>query len=80
MSNDIQTIKSAVSIIKTAILKSQARAAQSVNREQLALYYGIGRYISLNSRGEKWGRVPLRNLVPVSSLSCQGFEAFLKRA
>ena len=38
------TYKSAVDIIKTAILQSQARAAKAVNQEQLALYYGIGRY------------------------------------
>ena len=36
-------------IIKTAILQSQARAAKAVNQEQLALYYGIGRYVSAKS-------------------------------
>lgn len=45
----------AVEIIKSAILRSQARAAQKVNQEMLALYYGIGRYISQNSRNGKWG-------------------------
>lgn len=37
-----------VDIIKTAILQSQARAAKTINQEQLALYYGIGRYVSAN--------------------------------
>ncbi|MBO5345794.1 MAG: DUF1016 family protein [Paludibacteraceae bacterium] len=46
---------SAVAVIKAAILKSQARAAQAVNQEMLALYYGIGRYISHNSRQGTWG-------------------------
>ena len=46
---------SAVATIKSAILKSQARAAQAVNQEMLALYYGIGRYISHNSRKGTWG-------------------------
>ena len=46
---------SAVSVIKAAILKSQARAAQAVNQEMLALYYGIGKYISHNSRQGTWG-------------------------
>ena len=41
----------AVQQIKTAILRSQAKALAGVNQEQLALYYGIGRYISQNSRG-----------------------------
>lgn len=36
----------AVKQIKTAILQSQAKALKGVNQEQLALYYGIGRYIS----------------------------------
>lgn len=42
-------------MIKSAILKSQARAAQAVAHEQLALYYGIGRYVSQNSRNGFWG-------------------------
>ena len=44
--NEIKDYQNAVDIIKTAILQSQARAAKAVNQEQLALYYGIGRYIS----------------------------------
>lgn len=34
---------------------SQYQAIKLVNREQLALYYGIGRYISQNSRDGYWG-------------------------
>ena len=54
-SNDIRQAANAVSILKTAILQSQARAAKAVNQEQLALYYGIGRYISANTRNKFWG-------------------------
>ena len=54
-SNDIRQAANAVSILKTAILQSQARAAKAVNQEQLALYYGIGRYISSNNRNKFWG-------------------------
>lgn len=39
-------LRVAVQTIKTAILQSQARAVKGVNQEQLALYYGAGRYIS----------------------------------
>ncbi len=46
----------AVQIIKTAILRSQYDAARSVNEKQLMLYYGIGKYISLNSRQGFWGK------------------------
>ena len=45
----------AVQIIKAAILRSQYTAARSVNEEQLKLYLGIGKYISLNSRKGFWG-------------------------
>ncbi len=56
--NDNKSItqyRHAVSVIKSAILKSQARAAQAITHEQLALYYGIGRYVSQNSRNGFWG-------------------------
>ena len=56
MNNDIQNITSAVNVIKTAILQSQARAAKAVNQEMLALYYGIGRFISANTRNRNWGK------------------------
>ena len=45
----------AVAVIKTAIMQSQARAVKGVNQEQLALYYGIGRFISVNTRKQNWG-------------------------
>ena len=46
----------AVNAIKSAILQSQYEAARSVNEKQLMLYYGIGKYISLNSRKGFWGK------------------------
>jgi len=54
--SDIINYKSAVNVIKTAILQSQARAAKAVNQEQLALYFGIGRYVSANTRKKNWGK------------------------
>lgn len=50
-----QELRDAVNTIKAAILQSQYRAARSVNREQLSLYYSIGKYVSMNSREGKWG-------------------------
>ena len=58
-------LRVAVQTIKTAILQSQARAVKGVNQEQLALYYGVGRYISENTRNQKWGSVQLKLLVSV---------------
>ncbi|MBQ8071361.1 MAG: hypothetical protein IJ202_10990 [Bacteroidales bacterium] len=40
----------AVELIKKAILQSQYNAIRLANQEQLKLYFGIGRYISENSR------------------------------
>ena len=45
----------AVKAIKEAILRSQYRAISSVNKEQLSLYYGVGQYVSENSREGFWG-------------------------
>lgn len=45
----------AVQLIKTAILKKQLEAAKAVNRQMLALYYGVGKYISDNTRNGSWG-------------------------
>ena len=55
-------LRSAVQTIKTAILQSQARAIKGVNQEQLALYYGVGRYISENTRNQKWGSGALKSI------------------
>jgi len=44
-----------VQTIKDAIVKSRYRAATVVNSEMLSLYYGIGKYISENSRSNFWG-------------------------
>lgn len=56
MNNEIQHITSAVNVIKTAILQSQTHAAKAVNQEMLALYFGIGRFISANTRNRNWGK------------------------
>lgn len=45
----------AVRTIKTAILRSQNRAAKYTNAEMLSLYYAIGGYVSNNSREGTWG-------------------------
>ena len=47
--------REAVITIKTAILKSQSRAAKHTNMELLSLYYAIGGYVSDNSREGTWG-------------------------
>ena len=53
--NRPETYNKAVETIKTAILQGQFEAAKGVNRIQLAVYFAIGKYISLNTRKGKWG-------------------------
>lgn len=50
----------AVETIKTAILQGQYEAAKGINRIQLAVYFGIGKYISLNTRKKHWGKGALK--------------------
>lgn len=46
----------AAEIIKTAILQGQYEALKDENRVQLAVYFGVGKYVSINSRkGGKCG-------------------------
>ena len=49
-------LTNAVQAIKGAILQSQQRALAAINQEQLALYYGIGRFVSMNTRSKNWGK------------------------
>lgn len=48
-------LRKAVDNIKQAILESQLRATKYANSVELSLYYGIGHYISDNSRQGYWG-------------------------
>ena len=48
-------LRQAVADIKTAILQGQYEAAKGVNRIQLAVYFGIGKYVSQHSRKGTWG-------------------------
>ena len=48
-------LKQAVQTIKTAILQSQSRAVRMVSGTQLSLYFGVGLYVSANSRRGTWG-------------------------
>ena len=52
----------AVQTIKDAILRCQYQAAKLVNREMLSLYYGIGRYVSANSREGFWGTNAIKTI------------------
>ncbi len=48
-------MRQAVTDIKTAILQGQYEAAKGVTRIQLAVYFGIGKYVSQHTRQGVWG-------------------------
>ena len=69
-------IRDAVQAIKMAILKSQANAAQSINSEQLSLYYGIGRFVAENSRRAFWGTGAIENISRQLKSELPGLKGF----
>ena len=66
----------AVQTIKDAILRSQYQAAKLINREMLSLYYGIGRYISANSREGFWGTGAIRTISEKLRKELPGLKGF----
>ena len=66
----------AVKTIKEAILRSQYRAAASANKEQLSLYYGIGRYVSENSRTGFWGKGAIEQISSLLQKELPGLRGF----
>lgn len=66
----------AVQTIKDAILRSQYQAAKLVNREMLSLYYGIGRYISANSRNGFWGTGAIKTISEKLRKEMPGLKGF----
>lgn len=62
MTNLTQDLRQAVEDIKTAILQGQYEASKGVNRIQLAVYYGIGKYVSKHTRKGVWGTGALETI------------------
>ena len=62
MTNLTQDLRQAVEDIKTAILQGQYEASKGVNRIQLAVYFGIGKYVSLHTRKGVWGTGALETI------------------
>ncbi len=77
--SDKQNYDEAVKAIKTAILQSQYDAARTVNEKQLMLYYGIGKYISLNSRNGFWGKGAIDAISGQLDKELPGLRGFTSR-
>ena len=52
----------AVEAIKNAVLRSQYQAAKDVNRVQLALYFGVGRFLFSKKGKRTWGTKVLESI------------------
>ncbi len=66
----------AVKAIKEAIQISRYRAAKLVNKELLALYFAVGRYISINSRQASYGSNALRVISDQLQQEMPGLKGF----
>lgn len=77
--SEMQKYNEAVQIIKSAILQSQYDAAKTVNEKQLMLYYGIGKYISLNSRNGFWGKGAIDAISEQLDKELPGLRGFTSR-
>jgi len=73
---EIITLSQAVETIKTAILQSQARAARNVSANQLALYFSVGGYISLNTRQQQWGSGAIKSISETLQKELPGLQGF----
>ena len=73
---NIKNYTDAVTAIREAILRSQYRAISTVNREQLSLYYGIGQYVSQNSRDGFWGTGAIEQISQMLQKELPGLRGF----
>ena len=69
-------VDKAVQTIKGAILRAQAQASQSSNAIQLSLYYGIGRYVSINLQQAHWGAKALDTISERLQRELPGLRGF----
>ena len=73
---DLSQYVSAVREIKNAILDSRYRVARQANKEVLQLNYGIGRFISVNSRSAKWGSNAISVISKMLQQELPGLKGF----
>lgn len=77
--SEVYEYDDAVRIIKEAILRSQYDAACAVNEKQLVLYFGIGKYVSLNSRKGFWGKGAIDTISGKLQRELPGLRGFSAR-
>lgn len=77
---NIDDLQVAVSVIKTAILKSQHKVASTANAELLSLYYGIGKYVSEHTRIDAWGTNAIETISQQLRKELPGLRGFSSSA
>lgn len=77
--SEVHEYDDSVRIIKEAILRSQYDAACAVNEKQLVLYFGIGKYVSLNSRKGFWGKGAIDTISGKLQRELPGLRGFSAR-
>ena len=70
----------AVAEIKAAILRTRYMAARLANGEMLKLYFGIGAYVSANSRKGKWGTGAISEISARLQQELPGLKGFSESA
>ena len=77
LSNDAgQNYIEAVKAIKQAILQSRYKAALLANSEMLSLYFGVGKYVSQNSRNDFWGTSAIETISNQLQSELPGLRGF----
>ena len=71
-----EDLRNAVKTIKTAILQSQARAVRMISGSQLSLYFGVGLYVSANSREGTWGTGAIKSISNQLQRELPGLRGF----
>ena len=77
--NIIQSdVVKAVAAIKSAIQQTRRTMMLNANKNALALYYGIGRYISQSQKKSNWGDKVLENISSLLQQEMPGLKGFSK--
>lgn len=71
-----QELREAVLAIKIAILQSQSRAVRMISGTQLSLYFGVGLYVSANSREGTWGTAAIEAISEQLRRELPGLRGF----
>ena len=74
--NELDKYEHAVAIIRQAIENSRYRALKAGNAELLSLYYGIGKYVSENTRIGAWGTDAIKRIAKRLQQDLPGLRGF----